>query len=797
MWFLVALVLAALTIVSAPAGAQQSKLPVDVEVEAGFAGRFAPGRPVPVRIELSSGSLVSGELLVSTRGGPVEVIPFEITGGGTEQHWALLDTPLQDDVSLSVTVEVDNRRSDPATAALRWDSDALLVGVIDGSPLSVQPPRDVRTAVLDRELVFASLPPALLDLGPQALAALDAVAVTEQDLAALPTEHVGTIVGWLTTGGTLYVDMAPGAIPQLPEVMHPTAGFAQAGAARVVAADGALGAGRWADVVMAAPNRSIHEDGDVRNNLPQPDLMSEAFATDLGRDLPPLSRLLAIIGIYAVIVGPGARLVLRRRPMARWAALPALAVLATGVVYLSGDRGAEGMTVDVIDVIETGPAAQATSRLVVAADSGDRSVVTPAGWAAEQENQFDFGHGERIRQRRNADGVEMSVPAQAGGVAIMRASGPVDFDGALEVTARATGDGRIEGRVTNTTGVALESVAVFVGRSTSAEIGTLGPGEAADFDVSGADQFRFGADPFREAWPFGGFMPDGGIGLRVPSDVTTTMVGESLEVGPIAPGTVTVGPLPDEPVGESLEVSPIAPPELGPMIVSEECDQFGNCTQCDANGNCFGTGVAGPVMACDNFGNCFPAGGCRPGVPCEGVVRPGTLAAALWDRGTNAMAGSVVSAVGWTTELPPMIDLGSGVDVSGRRTALIGRTVPDAGAADLVDSATLRQLVSAGKTDDGLVEMVNRFDLPATVDGRPVDKARLRVDIPAFFAQAAILTPNGEYVIRDGVQAAGERTQATVPPEAIVDGHIFVRLALPFASPPPGRDVVVYEEVRR
>ena len=343
---------------------------------------------------------------------------------------------------------------------------------------------------------------------------------------------------------------------------------------------------------------------------------------------------------------------------------------------------------------------------------------------------------------------------------MVRASGPVALDGALEVEASATGDGVVVGTVTNTTSVTLESVAVFVGRSTSTDVGALGPGESVSFELEGADQFRFGADLFRERWQFNGAGPGGPMPMPGPGPVTTTMEGFG-------------------------------------QIVSETCDSNGNCTQCDENGNCFEVGVLmAPDMTCDQFGNCFPSGGCPAGAGCEGPGRPGTLTAALWDRGSNTLAGSVVTAVGWTSDLPPVVDLGSGVEIVGTRTALVGRTVPTAGATDLVDSASVRLLVGAGNTDDGLVELINRFDLPPSVDGRPVDLARLRFDLPALFARAAILTPEGEHVIREGNEAAADRLQVAVPPEAVVNGHVFIRLALPFAPPPPGRELVLYEEPR-
>jgi hypothetical protein len=485
-----------------------------------------------------------------------------------------------------------------------------------------------------------------------------------------------------------------------------------------------------------------------------------------------------VLGIYALLVGPGVYLALRGRPMARWAAIPVLAVVATGAVYVSGDGGTEGTTVDVIDVIETGPAPVATTRLVVATADGDRSVLAPGGWTAEQDEMFGFGMDQRVRQHRTPEGVEISVPATAGGVAVLRASGPVTLDGALEVEATATADGIVEGIVTNTTGATLEAVAVFVGRAASTDVGSLGPGEATEFAVEGADQFRFGADLFREQWPFNAAFPGGGMPMPMPGP------------GPMPTTTMMPGP------GPMPMPAPGPPPEFGP-IVSEECDSNGNCTQCDANGNCFGVaGMMAPEVTCDEFGNCFPSGGCPQGADCQGPARPNTLTAALWDRGSNALAGSMVTAVGWTSDLAPVVELGRGVNVVGTRTALVGRAVPTVGSGDLLDSASVRSLVGAGKTDDGLVEMVNRFDLPPSVDGRPVDVSRLRFDLPAMFARAAILTPSGEHVIREGNEAAADRLQAVVPAEAVVNGHVYIRLGLPFVPPPPGRELVLYEESR-
>lgn len=766
MWRLFLLLIALLCLVATPASAQEDPPPVDVEISTGFGGLFVPGRPVPVRIGLQAPSLTSGQLTLSMQMGPAELLDFEVAGGGSEEHWVLLDSPIHDEViEVRASLEVDGRRRDVGRGAgsARWDPDIQLVGVVEGSALAAQPPRDVRTAVLDQELAFAVLAPPLLDLGQHALSALDAVALTEADLAALPAEHRSSLLGWVRTGGTLYVDVPAGDTAGLPGGLELAAGGTGIGTGRMVGTDGALAAGAWADVVVPAPNRSILEDRDVQANLPHPDLGSEIFSVDLGRDLPPLGRLLAIIGIYSLLVGPVLYLALRRRPMLRWAAIPALAVLTTGVLYLSGDGVGSGTTVDVVDVIETGPTgALATTRVIMATDQSGRDLLTPVGWTAEQDDLFGFQPQDRVTQRRTVDGVRMSMPAAAGGVGLLRASGPVELDGALEVEAFATAEGTIRGTVRNTTDASLEEVAVFVGRAASSPLGSLAAGESTDFEVTGTTQFRFGTDLFWELW----------------SSLASDVEGEA--------------------VTTTFEVPP-PPPDMGP-IVMEECDQFGNCTQCDDMGNCFGfggdPGFAGPGFGdvhCDEMGNCFPVGGCgQPGF-CGALARPASLTAALWDRGSNALPNGLVTVVGWTTDLDPVVDLGRDVDVVGIRTALVGRAVPSVDADVLVDSGTVRSLVRVGNSGDGFIEIVNRYDLPTVVSGRPVDPSRLRLDLPGMFTEVAVLTPGGEVLVRSNPDGGRDRQEVAVPPEAVVRGHVFIRTVLPFEPPAPGRELVIYE----
>jgi len=331
----------------------------------------------------------------------------------------------------------------------------------------------------------------------------------------------------------------------------------------------------------------------------------------------------------------------------------------------------------VVDVIETGPGpAMATTRVVMSTSSGDRHVVAPAGWTARRDETFGFGLSSQ--QRRGVTGVEIDVPALPGGVGILTAQGPVAFDGALEVSATAEADGVVRGSVRNTTAVRLESVAVFVGRGRTSPVGDLEPGAAADFEVTGTDQFQFGRDGFQEAWP-------------------------QRAVGGGAMGF---------PAGR-----PLAGGDAREVFVGD------------------GPGVA---MACDMAGNCFPAGqaGACNGQACEvGAPRPGALSAALRPRGVNAMPFGTVTAVGWASDLDPVLDLGTGVALSEVRTAIVGRGVPVVPGDRLVSSGSVRRLVSARNGPDGLLELLFAFDLPGAVGGRAIDVDRLRMEVPATYTR--------------------------------------------------------------
>jgi hypothetical protein len=720
------------------AGVGTGDVPLEARITAGLGGFVVPGRPTPIRVTLQADQLAAGELSVGFGEGSAEVTQFEIAGGASEEHWALLDVPMSNPPAVVASAQVGDRRVQLGNAAIQWDGGSHLLGVLPG--LGGVPPSDLVTRVASQPIRVVPLEPALLDLGPAALAALDSLALTPADVEGLSARHRDAILGWLALGGTVYVDAPPGPLAGWPDSLQPTSTVVRAGAGTVVASGGALAEGRWAEVVVPSPSRSIQEDGLVAQSLPSLDPTMELFGIDLGRDLPGLASLLGILAAYTLLVGPLAYLGFRRRVMGRWIAIPALAVLATGALFVVGGGGGSDTTASVVDIIETGPGpAMATTRVVMSSGTGDRHVDAPAGWTARHDQTF--GMVSNVQQRRRATGVEIDVPALPGGVGVVSAQGPLTFDGSLEVTATATSDGTVSGRVRNTTDVSLEAVAVFVGRGKATPVGDLEPGAEAPFEVAGTDQFQFGSDAFREAWPQRGVGGRMGFAARAP-----------LPAGAAGQGFIGGGP--------------------------------------------------GVVMECDDTGNCSPVGSdtrCE-GAGCElGAGRPAALGAALRPRGVNAMPSGTVTAIGWARDLDPVLDLGAGVEVAESRTAVVGRAVPAVPGDRLVTSGSVRHLVSARTAPDGLLELVFGFDLPAEVGGRPVDPGRLRMDVPPAYNRVEVLTAVGPVLVRDeppnqgGGPVGGPSEEIVVPPEAVLDGQVFYRVWLRPVPPQPGRDMVIYE----
>jgi hypothetical protein len=183
----------------------------------------------------------------------------------------------------------------------------------------------------------------------------------------------------------------------------------------------------------------------------------------------------------------------------------------------------------------------------------------------------------------------------------------------------------------------------------------------------------------------------------------------------------------------------------------------------------------------------------------EGGLSPvvmGAWAAAQQRVGWNYRPLGQVVAVGWTDELDAPVTPSSGAGPArSSRSAIVARgTVTPAGER-LTDAAVVRSLVRGPVTETGSDDEVGAawaFYLPATVGDRPVDTRHLVMNQSSAFTRAEFWTPDG-WVAAD-VPDSGQ-TEIAVPPEAVVDGVVVYRWAVPAAVPPDsGPDLTIYEK---
>ena len=111
--------------------------------------------------------------------------------------------------------------------------------------------------------------------------------------------------------------------------------------------------------------------------------------------------------------------------------------------------------------------------------------------------------------------------------------------------------------------------------------------------------------------------------------------------------------------------------------------------------------------------------------------------------------------------------------------------------AAIVRSTVRGPDVNAGFGDEGFPAMVS-FDVPAAVDGRPVDPSRLMFHLWGSYTSAEVWTPGGWVALPEVPD--GQFAEVALPDGAVVAGQVFVRWTHPLSVPPPGREFVLYEK---
>jgi hypothetical protein len=484
-----------------------------VEIDAGYAGTYIPGRPLPVRVQLGADRLVSGDLQVSVNGLPTHV-PVEVPGGSRKEFLIVVPTSTNQPPALTIVAQLpDGSKSPPrATTTANPLGDQEVVGLSAGALGGRSVPGPQPLAVDAGTARFVALSPADFDRAPDSLGALATMGLGGDELARMAPSTRNGVLAWVETGGRLLVDASPGGVVAgLPDAWQPgDDGRARAGRGEVRLTSGAMAAGRWSGLVE--PSERTITNFRFMSGMP----LGDSLARDAGFRLPELSWLVAFLVLYVAVVGPALYFVLRKRKRAElaWVVIPLVAVLFTGASW-TGGRGLRNATQLVHgSVLSTGSTGSTTMSYVGVSSrsGGDVRIGWPNGWLTGG-GAGDTGPVQTSPLSRvdaTSSGPVGRIPLDANQFGLVSASGPSGLPGALEVTAVADGDSRAKGTVKNSTRFALEGAAVFMGWA-AMEVGPLEPGQSREWQL------------FSPAGGMGGPPPEFNVlgGFRGPMDDST------------------------------------------------------------------------------------------------------------------------------------------------------------------------------------------------------------------------------------------------------------------------------------
>jgi hypothetical protein len=540
MWSVVALVVA--LVGPPPAGAAPSSPPAAVAlasapapsparliVDAGDAGGFIPGRPLPVRVEVTTDVLVAGQLVVATGSSRLSR-PVQIPGGSTQRFELVVPTPINSpQLPLQVSLMAGRTRLATANATVNALTDTEVVGILPGllvgqvvpgsTPLSVDAGTARFVAVSEQDLAAA----------PASLGPLSVLALGADDLGRLTPAVRQAVLTWTAAGGRMLIDAAPAdAIAGLPAAWIPANGsHAAAGRGDVVLTSGAMAAGRWAGLIDPASHGN--SAGDPNNFTGQS--LGVSLASTAGLSRPKLRWLIAFLLVYIAVVGPVSFIFLRRRRQAEllWVVIPVVALLFAATSYAVGSSQRSGLRIVHGTVVDTTAGGGTEVSYIGVSSPGEATtrLQAPPGWVL---GRYDDPSGVASNSSSTFDatlvdqGVDGRLQLSAGQFAIFQGSGPTRFPGQLVVSARSGSDGHADGTVTNTTPYPLHDVTVLIG-SVGTDIGTLAPGAKAAWKIDGEPTSSAGFLVEQQLWgqsatdqKFFGFAPALGPVTTNPGD---------------------------------------------------------------------------------------------------------------------------------------------------------------------------------------------------------------------------------------------------------------------------------------
>lgn len=470
-----------------------------VRARAGWAGRFRPGRPVPVVVTgLRAGDLVEARV---PGGGTAAVTRTEATGARMVMPVATSWAATTARVAVTVRRGSDDRR---LTATARRVSDGEVVGALGGLGRDARPEGSVALAGGGTATVVAL---SAADVAPGTMGPFGTIAATATALTRLEPARRTALAGWISAGGRLLIDgdETPGVLPgawraSTEEPRRP------AGLGEVRLTRGDLAAGRWDRQLEATP--TVTPDDIELVNLPFAAAGPPAASLGLraGTSLPaPLTMLLLALA-WALIAGPALWWLLRhrRRPELAWVALPVLALVATAASWVGTSAGRETTSPAWSAwVLETSGVGLGGAVLATSDPQGDATVSLPNGWQAgplAAERFATPGRPAILDATTGSRQVELPLVDGQLGTALLTGVAPPTAR--LVVTARVAG-GIVAGTVANSGRRLLSETAVFVGPY-AVRVGRLAAGASRPFRIDArqapAGELAFIA-PEARVWP--------------------------------------------------------------------------------------------------------------------------------------------------------------------------------------------------------------------------------------------------------------------------------------------------------
>lgn len=393
-----------------------------------FDGNYVPGAWLPVTLTLSN----SGPPLQALVAATLPEAPFRNTQlvelpTGAEKSLVLYVAMEQSSRTLRLSVEDGATVLAEQELEVRPRPDERMLGLLAGQDPQLRLPRRQDLAALPFTVV--GLTPAALPERAAGLSSLGLILLSAVPTDGLTPGQAGALLGWVSAGGHLFIGGGPaaaGTVAGLPAALQPAtigapaqiddsplAAFADGSGpgaldgvtlaptagARAVGSAAApawvtrrLGQGAVTQLafdpglpaLVAWPGAPQLWDGLLRSPTlistpfglqPRADVIQEqiiagALTSLPAISLPPADLVFGILALYAVLVGPGAALLLRRydRQALAWAVVPALSLLTAALVFgLAFALRADQRVINQLSLVEGLAGDQARARTYIAA----------------------------------------------------------------------------------------------------------------------------------------------------------------------------------------------------------------------------------------------------------------------------------------------------------------------------------------------------------------------------------------------------------------------------------------------